>query len=1226
MAIKYTEEQKLAIETLDRSVLVSAAAGSGKTAILVERILRIILEGRANVDELLVVTFTKAAAAEMKVRLAAAIRKRMREQPEDAKRLKEQLSRLYRAYITTIDSFALRVIREFFYRTDNEPDFRACDEVQGEMMRRDALAELFEEGFENDHFLDISQDAEADPDIKEAVNSVGFREFLRLYSEERQEDTFKDRFLASYAGLRTIPDYFEWAYEKAGNLLVTEDTFRGSELQAAMSRDVREALSAACGAADRVRQVMEQAGLEDMYRDKLSAENVAIHALLDEVNAGNLDETLMEQAGSIAFASLRPGKEQKESFEPVKKEVAALRKIYKDELKGLGLKYMAPDLETRFAEMRETYRYTVYYIRMLEDFERRYQEKKRERRVMDFSDMEHIAVGILREPEAAETLRKRFRYIFVDEYQDTNRIQEELISSVARPDNVFRVGDVKQSIYKFRQAEPEIFQEVYRRFSDPENKDGTAIDLGRNFRSNDATIKYINRVFAEVMEGYDDRAKLYTGTACDAQYDFIPEVHILTDEGMKDGGGDAGAEDTDQIPSDSADIDEDILSLSKEEAEAEYIADLAASLIGTEFMDTKTREIRKAQARDIVILFRAVKARGDIMSAALRRRGIEPHVEESDDYFDTVEIGIAMSLLTCIDNMKRDVPLIATLHSGVFGWTPDELAQVRIAHMEHLRAVSGEAGGKYRRAAYWEAFRWYREEGPEGELRDKAVFASDKLLEWRRLSHMMPLDDFVWHVLVDSGCYRMAGAMHGGARRQNNLRTLADRAGRYSEETVASLSSYIKFVDVMRKKNIKSAQTPAAAGDDVVRISTIHKSKGLEYPFVIIGGLGHRFRKKNNEKALSFDSALGLGLPYIDPARKYWRSTLIQRAITAKANRDEYSEELRVLYVAMTRARNKLIMVGTCKSEEDLAGYTARPDCYLKVMRDVLKTGFNTYRVSPLGNTLGDKGRPQLNIPDPGSIALTDEEKNLYDEIDRRFTYEYPDKVLLSSKAKYSVSELRRKALSEQVSYDADDSDIAADTHPFRKKRRKSKVSAADLGTAYHRIMEYTDFALARSEDGAVDEVYISECADHLAEKGAISEEVFREVDADKVSAFFRSDLGRRAADAARRGSLRKEKAFTLKTQWGQNDADEQGRGDILVQGVIDCCFEENGNMILIDYKSSYISAGVNQAEEIERIRNEYGIQIELYSEAVRKGTGMEVSESYLYLFSSGEALKMDRD
>ena len=1199
MAVKYTPDQIRAIETLDKSVLVSAAAGSGKTAILVERILRIILEGKANVDELLVVTFTKAAASEMKVRLASAIRKRMRENPEDAKRLKEQLSRLYRAYITTIDSFALRVIREFFYETDSDPDFKACDEVQGELMRREALSELFDEGFDKDHILDITEAEAAERaytgKVVEAVNSVGFREFMRLYSEERQDDSFRDRMLSAYAGLRSVPDYFEWAYSKAEQLNVTADTFEGSGLQAAMAADAAESFSAACSAADRIRGLFADAGIEAMYEEKLAAEVQLLHDFKDEVSGGDLSMDLIGKISAASFVTLRAGKNYSEAYSTIKDEVGALRKAYKDEINGWNGKYLTPDLQTRFAEMNETYRYTVYYIRMLEDFERRYAEKKRERRVMDFADMEHSAVRILRNEEAAETLRRRFHFIFVDEYQDTNRIQEELISSIARPGNVFRVGDVKQSIYKFRQAEPEIFQGMYRKFSEGGDPDGTAIDLSMNFRSNEATINYINRVFETVMDGYDDRARLNPGAKCDPDYDFIPEVHILTADDAEEAGE-----------------DDETAELSKEEAEAEYIAGLAAGIIGTEFHDTKTDQIRKAEARDIVILFRAVKTRGDIMAAALRRHGIEPHVEESDDYFDTVEIGVAMSLLSCIDNMKRDIPLIATLHSEVFGWTPSELSEIRIAHMEHLRA-----GGRAGRPAYWEAMKWYRENGPEGALKDKAVYAADRLLGWRRLSHMMPLEDFIWYVLTDSGYYRMAGAMQGGSRRQANLRTLADRAAKYSQETVASLSSYITFVDVMRKKNISSGQTPAAAGDDVIRISTIHKSKGLEYPFVIVGGLGHRFRTDNNEKGFSFDSSIGAGLPYIDPSRKYWRSTLIQRAINAKSRRDGYNEELRVLYVAMTRARNRLIMVGTYDSAGKLEKFSARPECYLKVMQDVLKTGFNRYYIRPLPVSAAEAAKRKLNIPDPDSIVLTQEEQEILEEIRRRFSFRYPDSDLLTAKAKYSVSELRRAAL--EAEKETEPQDGKSDDKPEAVRRKRTAASAEDIGTGYHRIMEFADFARACREDGSVDEEYIKECAELLHEKGAISDDVFAEIDTDRIAGFFRSDLGRRAAEAARRGTLRKEKAFTLRTDAGAGSGGRQ----VLVQGVIDCCFEEDGSMVLIDYKSNFIRPGKDHDKELERIRHDYGMQIVLYSEAVLKGTGLRVKESYLYLFSSGEALHM---
>ena len=836
MAVRFTDEQKLAIETLDRSVLVSAAAGSGKTAILVERILRIILEGRADVDELLVVTFTRAAAAEMKSRLASAIRKRMREEPAEAPRLKDQLSRLYRASIQTIDSFAISVVREFFYETDNGPGIRMLDDVQGELLKREAASELLEEGFDRDDFI--------------GGGEVGFREFMRLYSDEKSDDGFRENLILTYDKLRSIPDYFEWAAGRADDLNVTRETFAGSGIARAIFADVRETLDRACRAAAKVRVMLIDAGLEDEYNDKLAPEQEIMAGLRARIFAGESSADILDELAEVTFPTFSVAKKgRKELYAPIKDDVKALRDGYKKEIQALQARYTLPDLDARLREMSETSRYTAYYISLLEEFERRFEEKKSERGVMDFADAEHTAVRILRDPANADILRRRYKYIFVDEYQDTNRIQEELISSVSRHDNVFRVGDVKQSIYKFRQAEPELFEDIYRRFSEPGSNEGLAIDLGMNFRSNDATVRYINRVFSEIMDGYDERAMLRTGAECKAEYDFVPEVHVLTG---------AGSDEPDE-DDDAPDIDEETGRLSKEEAEAEYIARLVESIIGTKYEDTKTHEIRTAEPGDIAVLFRSVKVRGEIISAALRKRGIEPYVEASEDYFDTVEISIAMSLLSCIDNMKRDIPLIATLHSGVFGWTASELAEVRIAHNEHLneerlaRAERGDEERKtYRRSAYYEALSWYREDGPDGALRDKAVYAYDRLLEWRRMSRMMALDDFVWHVLVDSGCYRLAGAMHGGARRQANLRTLADRAGKFSKENVASLSSYISFVEVMKQKKIHTGETPSAGGRGAVCISTIHKSKGLEYPFVIVGGLGHRFTGDRGGRTLSF--------------------------------------------------------------------------------------------------------------------------------------------------------------------------------------------------------------------------------------------------------------------------------------------------------------------------------------------------------------------------------------
>lgn len=1199
MARRFTPEQDKAINTLDKSVLVSAAAGSGKTSVLIERIIRIILDGRANVDEMLVVTFTKAAASEMRLRLSSAIKKRMEEVPEDAPRMKDQLSRLYRAYITTIDSFAMRVIKEFFQETDLEPDFSIADEVQCELMQREAVAEMFDDGFADDGLIE----------------GGSFREFLRLYSEERTDEGFMQDLIKAYSRLRSMPDYFSWAYAMAERLNVTADTFEGSAVQKMMLDDAVRTFGGVCTSFRSLAALFDDAGIREMYDEKLGPQAEAVYSIYEAVKAGRFDMDLIGEIDAIPATRLTAKKAQKEAYDSIRAEVDALNKGLKAEIKNFRNRYLVPDFETRLAEMNATYGYTVYYLRLLEEFEKRYDEKKREKKVIDFADMEHTAVRILRNEEAAAVMRKRFRFIFVDEYQDTNNIQETLIGSVAGPDNVFRVGDVKQCIYKFRQAEPGIFTDLYRRYRAGLVPDGTAIDLGKNFRSNDATIKYINHVFSHIMEGYDDNAMLCTGLECPAEYDFRPEVHVLLSGTDPDDEGSAETGSPDQL---SSQADEELEDLTKEEAEAEYIADLAQSIIGTEFYDTRTETVRKAEARDIVILLRAVKRRGEVMSRALRKRAIESHVEESEEYFDTVEIEVALNLLTAIDNIKRDVPLISVLHSEVFGFSPEELAVIRTAY--------GENNDNGYRAAYWKAFEWYADRGPEGRLKERASHARDSLLEWRSLSRMMPLADFVWKVLVDSGYYRMAGAMPEGARRQANLKALADRAVRYSKDKIASLSSFINFTELLKSKKISNGQTTMVGrDDDVIRISTIHKSKGLEFPFVIVGGLGHRFRNDSNEKGFSFDSVAGVGMPYIDPGRRFWRSTLIQRAINAKSRQDEYSEELRLLYVAMTRARNKLIMVGTYKDEKSLFSYTAHPDCFLRAMRDVIKTGFNTWRVAPLQLSGAAPEESADRVRFDTDRALTAEEQAIYDEIDRRFRYVYPDEELLTAKAKYSVSAIRREELESEgkqtvpEAYGADedirDADAESAAGIVQIQRHRKKAAAADIGTAYHRIMEFLDFTKACRSDGSVDTDYIESRALFLKENGAIDEPVYSSLDLGRIAAFFESSLGQRTVKAAINGSLKREKPFTLKTE-------RRGR-EMLVQGVIDCCFEEDGKMILVDYKSSYIRPDRPIEDELKRIKDEYKVQIELYGEAVQKGTGKEVAEAYLYLFAVAAAVRI---
>lgn len=1162
--MKFTDQQEKAINTLDKSILVSAAAGSGKTAVLVERIINIILSGEADVDQMLVVTFTKAAASEMRVKLAKAIKKKIKDASTDARNkeiLRKQLNKLYKAYISTFDSFAVRVIKEFFYQVDIEPNFNACDEIESTMMQREAIDNLFDDAFANDDLID----------------GGSFRKFLRLYSSDRNDEEIKHSIIDAYNKLRTIPNYWEWAAERAETIKTDEEKIKQNELASLIIEDIRHSLERAIAAAHLIHSLFAAVDLEKAFYEKLYPEIESLEKIFKATVENKLTNELISEITGFQTCTLAiRNKEQKDAYESIKDEVKKLREAYKAEIKDIQNKYFLPSFESRISEMNESYKHTVYFIEILKKFEEYYIKLKKQNKLIDFADMEHYAIKILSDKSCADVMRNRFKFIFIDEYQDTNNVQEFIINQIARPNNVFKVGDVKQSIYRFRQAEPAIFQRVYQEYSCEANSDAETIDLNKNFRTNDKTIKYINSIFEKMMEGYDEKAKLYTGiNDYDSKYDFFPEVHVLYKE-YDDAEDDANSEEAYEIEN-----------LSSEEAEAEYVAKQVDALIGTEFYDTKNNLVRNVEARDIVVLLRSVKMRGDVFARTLRAKSIEAHVDEGDNYYDTVEIGMAIALFSCIDNMKKDVPLIATLHSEIFEWSTEELAEIRVAYSEQ-----GE-----RRAPYWEALSWYAEQGSKTELKEKAINTIAKIMTWRGLVNMMSLDEFIWKVLVDSGYYLKVGAMYGGDRRQANLRTLVDRAKMYSERGVASLNSFLNFVEIMKEKEIKSGQVSIISKEDnVVQITTIHKSKGLEYPFVIVAGMGHAFQNEKRGLKFVFDSTHGISLPYVNNNRKFWRSTLINNAVVSKANREEHQENQRLLYVALTRARNKLILVGTAASAEELEKFLIKPRTFLQMMQGSIKSPFNKF----YGVNLDKK----TNIPHDSKVqsllktrpkTLSRNAEKIYPNIDRILSFEYAHQSDLTAKAKYSVSEIRQNMFKAEKK---------KDVKKLLSKEEKGK--SARIGTAYHRIMEFIDFTKLSEE-------YIRERIDYLIEHGVIENDIVSEIDSSKIIKFFDTDLGKRTVKAAQNGTLKKEKSFTLRTEWQDEN--------ILVQGVIDCVFEEDGKLVLIDYKTSNIDREKNHDEEIERIRAEYILQLDMYSKAIEEGTGKTVDEAYLYLFTTGDII-----
>ena len=1217
--VRFTPDQQRAIDTIDKSILVSAAAGSGKTAVLVERIINIIVQGKADVDRMLVVTFTNAAASEMRLKLTKAINKEIKaskaSEPERAEKLRQQLGKMYRAYISTVHSFCNRVIKEFFYLTDLEPNFKICDSLKAEIMKMEAIEEVFEQGFEEDDFIE----------------GGSFREFLDRYSKERDDKGLMQELVKAYADLRSMPDYFEWSERMAEKLRIPESgDYRDSDLYRELWADARKVMDDALHEALGLQEYLIALNLPNTAA-KLDSEIGAFQTLADAIKsicdrgelARGAEEVVSKVFQNPVFGTFSGGKGETEVYKSVSADCKARRDTYKNNFQNFFKEYNFAELKTLFEEQAETYKYTMYYLALLKEFERIYSAKKREQGVIDYGDMEHITADILKNEDARKVLRERFEFIFVDEYQDVNTLQEFLIGSVAREDNVFKVGDVKQSIYKFRQAEPHIFEETSRAYKDEHNEHAIQINLNKNFRSNGATIDYINYVFQDLMNGYDDDEKLYQGLAGHPEYNLKPEVHLLLTE--MDDSSEGESSDTSYTPRGSQLVDiegpvagtldesaEEIKALSKAEIEAIHVADIVSGIIGTEFYDGKSGKVRRATPRDIAILLRSTKNKSDMYYKSLMSKSISSHISDDGGYFDTVEVAVAMAILKIVDNMHQDIPLISVLRSEVFGFTPEQLAEIRAFARETQIAEAKDREGEvqYQRQSYCDALLLYSTNGSDDGLKSRVNEALATIEKWRAHSKMMQLDDYIWYLLEDSNYYMYAGAMYGGRQRQANLRALVERAGAFRMSSIASLSSYISYLEVLRTKNVEMGQpSMVSEEDDVVRIMTIHKSKGLEFPFVIVAGLGNQLNYSSGIKGFQFDNELGIALAYVNPDEHYWRRTLMQKKITAKIREDEYQEQLRVLYVAMTRAREKLYLIGCENTDEFVLDDIRSRTSYFKIMGKLCDSGhYNEYTSTDMHEVkMPSLPRGANNFFTTDKIPMDVELSEEYEEVKRRLDYEYAYKDDLNTKAKYSVSELNKEAIEESV-YRGKIEDRNT------RIERLASADAASIGTAYHRLMEFVDFKKAVNEAGECDKSYIAERAETLKGNGAISEPVFKALDLGKVYAFFETEIGVRSCAAAREGLLSKEKPFTLRV--------ERSGKSVLVQGIIDCYFNDGDGLVLVDYKSNRLSYKDREAD-IERIKEEYREQISLYRRALEEGTGLSVKEAYLYLLDKSITISM---
>ncbi len=1149
----WTKTQQYTIDSRNESLLVSAAAGSGKTSVLVERVTGL-LRGGGDINRMLIVTFTNAAAAEMKERIA--------------KSLGGSIVR--HSHISTFHRFAMDIIKQYYYVSGVDPSLSICDEYQQSLLKNAAMDEMFEELFNKD-----------DED---------FLDFLNCYASVKSDKGARDLINRFYTFLRSFPEPQSYL-----NAVSSGDVFDIDKYYAFASELAYDRIKRASVLNKRAVEILnnpERDGAEPMPKlaGKLQEDQVFYDAISESFDKKEY-ERVFSAIAEFSFTRFAKTNAEKASYAFVEDEIEALRAAVKDEIaavKALG----GITKEKLAAEKAALAKPLGILCRLTQDYSNRYEKKKLAKGVMDFSDIEHRAIDILKNEDVCNELRNSFDFIFVDEYQDSNLIQDELIFKIARPDNVFLVGDVKQSIYKFRLAEPEIFLDKYIKYKSGLVPFAAAVDLNSNFRSKKPVVDFVNKTFSYAMRpetvgiDYDDDAALKEGNPYKGNRLYKPELYLYS-----------------QNISDE-DTDDEIVDLKLRELEALSVVNIIKKYHGQMIFDAKKNVERPLEYSDMVILLRKVKNCAEFFYQALEDAGIPVYLERGEGYFDTTEIRVLINLLKIIDNFKEDVSLISVLHFPSFGFSSEELSAIRIySNAKDLKKIS-----------FADAFKLYVQEGSDETLKKRCMEFSDKISHWRKKAAYMPLDKFVWELLSESGIATFAAALTSGLQRTANLRAFADKAFEYEQQNGGGLYGFISYIEFISDKNgeVETGQISLLAeGSDCVRIMTIHKSKGLEFPFVLLAGVSDRFQKDKSLAALGLHKDFGASLKIVEPKKALYYLPESLKLIGLKKRREEMAELIRVLYVAMTRAKDILVFSGAVKdytkylkkNPDLLRENTSNASSYLDMILPAFEAE-NIHVVSAADLSLSaadDSYEKVIKALDEGFVLDESALPFPAEEIRARLDFDYSGGMDFLHKEKYSVTEIAALAREKKK-----EKNYSPGYHRQPAFISEAPLDPAARGTAYHNVMEHIPFT---SEGKSPKE--IAAFIQGLAEKHIITASEALVVDPGKISAFFKSDIGKRAIAAK---EIYKEAPFVLSTVYG-------GR-DVYVQGTIDCFFKEGDSYVLLDYKSNYIDGSSPESEK-QRLKDEYIPQLELYRQALEKIKGCPVKEAVLYLFGINDIIRI---
>lgn len=1269
MGMKFTPEQQRVIELHNSNILVSAAAGSGKTAVLVERIIRMICDGEhpADIDRLLIVTFTNAAAAEMRERIAAGIAARLEADPGN-EHIQKQSALLHNAQITTIDSFSLFLIRNHFNEIGLDPDFRVADEGEIKLLQQEVLAQLLE-------------DAYAGQFVPEAPEQ--FHACVEYFCPGGRESVLEQHILnlSRYAGSFPWPE--EWLEERkndyaAGDMEALVHSDYGQYLTERVNRTVE-------GCLEKLREVKRLCELPDgpyMYGELTEAE-------IEQLERLTSCKDLEEQAAKIpavTFARL-PSKKD-DSVDPAKRELAkAIRNSVKDTLSDLSESYFKTPLELAVEQGKACREPLRILLDLVLEFDRRLLAAKQERHLIDFSDMEHYALQILLKREKVEEsdgtgtdrtetkyrivpsdvameYRQYFQEILIDEYQDSNLVQEYLLSAISGEEegryNRFMVGDVKQSIYKFRLARPELFLEKYDTYQ--ETGDLCRIDLAKNFRSRIQVVDAVNGVFSRIMSreiggiAYDDKAALYPGAVYPAQEDpaYGSELLLIRKpekgEREESGIGEQHAEGAGVL------VDYDNVRQLEALAIATRIKQLKGSL---QVMEKSTGELRPVRYSDMVILLRTTSGWDEEFKKILEQQGIPVYITSKTGYFGALEVQELLQFLRVLDNPRQDIPLFGVMQSVFGGFTQEEIAQIRSGGEGHSRKrmtlyeALKEVAQSGRTVEEGEEISAGESAGEEAELSQKADTFLQRIGHYRDLTPFTSIRDLLQRILDDYDYLNYVTALPAGSKRRANVEMLLTKASAFEKTSYFGLFHFIRYMEQLEKYDVDYGEADTLDENaDVVRIMSIHKSKGLEFPVVFVSGLSKRFNMQDANQSLIVDMDLGVAVDYVDSVRRIKNKTLRRAVLSAKMKEDNLAEELRVLYVALTRAREKLILTAVLdKADEkwELAQMTGQErltyldfceaGSYMDFLLPILpQTGIavKTLRTEDLAVEelreqlrMGDR-REQLRLIACGETPLTgdpEENERKLMHLRERFAYQYPHPGLQKLYTKTTVSELKIAAMAEKdeaAFHTFEEKEVVPYIPGFR--REQEKVSGAVRGNAFHRTMELLDFTYLFTESGlftgcpnnyeeyrrGLDKNRLQNRLEEFLQRETISlrltEEYAKAVSLPKILNFLEQELAYRMWRAQEQGLLYREQPFVLGIDAKRLDPDLPEGEKVLIQGIIDVFFIEDGEIVLLDYKTDVI-------DSLEALWNRYNVQIQYYEEALTKLMQMPVKERILYSF-----------